>query len=451
MDEPANVAFAVLIYETISPANRLTPEFLHGLWKLGVQYARLEALTEADHEALRRLFRYFIATWEGRCEHLLIQMMGPPAKPMIIKAWMVLAKSSMALWEWEEAVNCYKKIAVLRAENGDTAKATEALFDAVGCLQTVFLKKEALALSHQMLMPEGEELAAFGLPSGFQLDAAGREAIEVNMVNLLDEVNLSDKTLKTYTSLLQTNAAKSLYRLHMGMEADYVTSEDLQLTNDALSNFYGTHHGTGEAAAYNRAVYILLHLLNDNRGADYIGARMQEVSPFEKELPDELKLLHQLNLAKLAYLQDDPACLNTFEGLLPQMYKYPDPFDEPRKSQWLTSCVRAWHLALPGQPERIGELEDIALQAINNMLKGYLVRYRDRSALASLMNESEELIKALLLNEAFVQKDMECSQRLLRMVWNVLMLRKDFLNRYLGKAGLEIVHESRYLGQVAAL
>ncbi len=448
--EPVNLAFIALVYETIPPENRLTLEFSPNLLQLGGQYAHLDELTEADHEAIFRLFEYLSKIWEPN-EAALTQLFGKDALYFIKKAWEQLAKASEALWEWETALDCYKKIAKFSIRTGNIARADKALFEAVEALKSGSLQQEALTLIRQILQKDGKLLQSWGFPDDFSISKDTRAALESSMVSLLDELGLSDQEVKNDLSLLQSDANKHLARFHLDGETDTLSSEDLQRTVDSLNHFYGLEGNQDTVPDQDRVKNMLLYQLNETLDTPAFKNLLSEIEPHVLQLSDDLQLLYQLNVAKLQYLQGDSACIAAFKKLLPNMAQWPSRFDESLQAHWLNNMVRAYRLVLAVEPARVNELGNYALKALNIMLKGYVAAQRDRSSMNALMNEIEALLKVLLLNEQQVQADLGCSQTLLQMVWNVLSFRREFLNLYLGKRKVEIAHESRYVEQISAL
>jgi len=344
-DEPVNAAFIALIYQTFGLAEEQSAAFLPALWKLGIHYARLDDLTDADYEALFRVFRFISESWEQQ-EGELSRRMGEDAAPFMVHTWEHLAKAGEAMWEWESALNGYRKIAAFCLQNDDLPRAEKALFDMVETLRTVFLDQNAVVLLRQILTKGGVDAQSLGLPRSFEIGKEARAALEVTLVNLLDDPLLTEAEVQSCIELLQTDAAISLANMQLGTETAFV--DDRQV---------------GE----------------------------------------------------------------------------------------LIAKIHDFHLQLPNAPDQIAALETCALQTLNAILKTYLTHYRSRAVMASLMFQIEALIQALLWNEAAAKTQLSVSQRLLKVIWNVLIFKQEFLNRYLGKGSLEIEHESRYLAQIAEM
>ena len=435
-EDPQYPAFIALTLDSFIHQFQQSDKYLLTLKELGTHYERIEPKTDADREALIRLYEFVLEHINWLYEDA-VQSEDPEfAIRTELELHQKLGVLYAQLWEIESAVSHFKEAATLAYAQEWNDSFEGALFHLLETYQKYLREEKLSSLLPKVLNGDGSWL---GIYEKIELSLDLRQTLEVLFLEGLNNRSVEPDAFLTVQKLLKTEIgldfARQMHQMQKGLNIDtksfFRLSQQLQATIAPLQSSNEQWLEELEFGVPNLDIYKEK-------------LRRLDESALDLWAPHRLQL--QLHQARLGHLENDESCVSSFHHLLPKMEQWPH-FSNHKKSFWYTEFVASISLCLEEKPMLLGRLEQAARKALEYIANGFVENYLERTALISTMNELDHLTKALVLNAKRVDTA-NLRQGVLNLLWNVLTFRQQFANGFLGKSMLAVPDGKAYQQQL---
>lgn len=442
------VACFALILDSVPEEYRFEPDHIVRWFHFGQIYRNIGFLREKDHavllqldQAIEKNIAEIQRTNNSDKDKLLIQ------KHLHAR----LAKEYEYYWEWEKAMQHYQQEAKISLRIRQNQLDFEgALNKMIECLQKHFQYEIALNLCFQFLQGNFQML---GVSENITLSTIFEKSLEYTLINLVGQLNPPPQEYRKYLSVLKSETFKIFAEMLEKMKnKDEISNDNIDRLDQFFNSYLAeTAAAFGEEMTEEEQVKSTLDLLGMfDYSQQIIATKLDSIAPLIPKQSADLRLRYDLNQAKLKYFQKNTAAVTEFEGLLPLMELYPS-FDKKKKINWRVEFLRAISLQITEHPSLIDKVEQLTLEIINLKLADYLDSYREPAAAQLAMQDIEKVYNSLILNVEKASNQKEITQRLLKVLWNCLLVFKRFLNQFSVKATTKILDTNQYQKQVKTL
>ena len=365
------VACMALMADFAPDAIRKSADHLVRWFHFGYGYRQLGYLREADYEALFRLDSFL-----GKNINILLQasMLGAKERHLVqTQLYARLGKVQEYFWEWEAAMQSYRKRTILEYQTGETIDFEGSLTVFIDCLKKHFQYPSALDLTTHFL---NGQFQVFGITQKVELAATTRAALEMTLLQLLERVNPPPTQYQVYLSAVKSESIQTFQQMLEQMQTkDEINIESMEkllaayekMNQQAAAVF--SHEWTEKDQF--QQVLRQLTVMDGGNLITYTN-KLKELAPLLEQQSKDWQLLYQLHQAKLKYFQRDATAIADYEELLPQMKSHV-LFDKSRQFNWLVESIRVASLAIVERPDQLYmAIKEKSIVALNLQLRNEL-------------------------------------------------------------------------------
>ncbi|MEM6318880.1 MAG: CHAT domain-containing protein [Bacteroidota bacterium] len=449
-DEPPMIALFTLGLESAPPAFFQSGQYIVLLAQIGFRYGRGGFISDLVHEALVRLFAFALQHFDKVRQGDYDDVIEGGSDKLVLLIYRNLGYSYEYLWETDQAVAMYKKLAQHAFAVGNHRSFQDGMIKLIDCLKKRLEPEKAITYLRAAI----EEDAAFwGLSQPFTLSEVVRKTLELDLIDRVNEMDYDTPTKRALLSIVRTEEAKIMLEILMGVAEDRLTDDAIQRAQAMIGNFYEKDMGNffdSEASPNDKARALLEPLGFSDLPVAQHETILQKVATLEHSLSPYYKLLYNLHRTKLLYLQKDLACLRGFTWHLSQLKHFNDQMSLLQQGYWHNQQLRAFSLTINDAEPPLAAIQSTVAAAVKLIAVGYLDEYRGQNAQTMAVSELENTIKALM-RILETSERAEIDQALLQIVWNTLVFKQRYLNRFLGKGNISIPNERVYQEQLQQL